>query len=184
MLKVCRKIVSILLIIHNKFINFIKLQMCAKCGKNVTFGKYSNITFKNLYIGNNVYFGPNTTILCSNAKVTIGDDVMFGPNVTIITGNHRTNLVGRTMISITENEKLPENDQEVEIKNDVWIGANAIILKGVTIGRGSIIGAGSVVTKNVPNYSIVGGNPAKLIKMRFTEKEIIKHEEILKKRGK
>ena len=53
----------------------------------------------------------------------------------------------------------------------------------MTIGHGAIIGARSVVTKDVPNYSVVGGNPAKLIKMRFTEKEIIKHEEILKKRG-
>ena len=63
MLKLCTKIVDILLIIHNKLKNIIKLQMCAKCGKKVIFSKYSNITYNNLYIGNNVYFGSNTTIL-------------------------------------------------------------------------------------------------------------------------
>lgn len=82
---------------------------------------------------------------------------MFGSNVTIITGNHRTDIIGKTMISVTINEKLPENDENVVINDDVWIGANAIILKGVTIGKGSVVGAGSVVTKDVPKYSIVGG---------------------------
>ena len=67
---------------------------------------------------------------------------MFGPNVTIITGNHRTDIIGKTMISVTINEKLPENDENVVINDDVWIGANAIILKGVTIGKGSVVGAG------------------------------------------
>ena len=65
--------------------------------------------------------------------------------------------------------KLPENDQPITIEDDVWIGANVIILKGVTIGRGSIVGAGSVVTSNIPRYSIAIGSPAKMIKQRFGE---------------
>jgi len=63
--------------------------------------------------------------------------------------------------------------QKVIIKNDVWIGANSVIMPGVTIGNGAIIGAGAVVTKNVPDYAIVAGVPAKIIKYRFSE-EIIK----------
>ena len=181
MLKIYRKFKSIKWILHNKFSNFFKLKMFEKCGKNVSVGQNSNITFENTIVGNNVYFGPNTTILSSNAKVVIGNDVMFGPNVTIITGNHRTDIIGKTMISVIINEKLPENDENVVINDDVWIGANAIILKGVTIGKGSVVGAGSVVTKDVPKYSIVGGNPAHIIKMRFTSDEIIRHEEILRK---
>ncbi len=92
---------------------------------------------------------------------------MFGPHVAVVTGDHRIDIPDRPMISIKDSEKLPENDQDVVIENDVWIGANATILKGVTIGTGSVICAGAVVTKDVPPYSIVGGVPAKLIKKRF-----------------
>lgn len=67
------------------------------------------------------------------------------------------------------------------IESDVWIGCNVTILKGVTIGRGSVIAAGAVVAKSCPPYSIVGGVPAKVIKERFTEEEIRKHEDILLK---
>lgn len=66
-----------------------------------------------------------------------------------------------------------QNYQKVIIKNDVWIGANSVIMPGVTIGNGAIIGAGAVVTKNVPDYAIVAGVPAKIIKYRFSE-DIIK----------
>lgn len=76
-------------------------------------------------------------------------------------------------------EKLPENDAPVVIEDDVWIGANVTILKGVTIGRGSVVAAGVVVTKSCPPYSIIGGVPAKVLKMRFTPEEIVKHESIL-----
>lgn len=65
-----------------------------------------------------------------------------------------------------------ERVQEIVIKNDVWIGANAVVMPGVTINDGAIIGAGAVVTKNVPAYAVVGGVPAKIIKYRFEEEEI------------
>lgn len=153
--------------------------MFKECGKNVIIGRNGSFIFKNISIGNDVSIGPNATIICSIAKVTIGNKVMFGPGVSIIAGGHRTDLVGRYMYDIKENEKLPENDKDIIIQDDVWIGANSIILKGVTIGKGSVIAAGSVVTHNVPNYSIVGGIPAKIIKMRFSDEEIKKHEDIL-----
>lgn len=77
------------------------------------------------------------------------------------------------------NDKLPENDAAVVIEDDVWTGANVTILKGVTIGRGSVVAAGAVVTKSWPPYSIIGGVPANVLKMRFTPAEIEKHERIL-----
>jgi len=118
-----------------------------------------------------------------NDNPYIGNYVMFGPSVTIRGGNHRTDVIGRHIYEIEESDKLPENDQDVVIEDGVWVGCNVIILKGVTIGRGAVVAAGSVVTKNVPPYSIVGGNPAKIIKCRFEEEQICKHEEILKNEG-
>lgn len=117
--------------------------------------------------------------MSTRAKIYIGDYVMTGPHITIITGDHRTDLIGRYMISVTDTEKLPENDADVVLSGDNWIGANVTILKGVTIGKGVIIAAGSVVTKDVPAYEIWGGIPAKKLKSRFTEAEITMHENII-----
>lgn len=112
-----------------------------------------------------------------------GKKVLFGPHPTIITGDHRIDVLGKYIADVTVEEKFVngENqyDQPVTIEDDVWCGANVTILKGVTIGRGSVVAAGAVVTKSFPPYSIIGGVPAKLLKMRFTEEEIKKHEEAL-----
>ena len=68
----------------------------------------------------------------------------------------------------------------VIIEDDVWIGTRAIILPGTRIGKGSIIGAGSVVTKDVPQYSIVGGNPARILKTRLPQQDTTSNAEFLK----
>ncbi|MBB6192835.1 acetyltransferase-like isoleucine patch superfamily enzyme [Sphingobium wenxiniae] len=72
-----------------------------------------------------------------------------------------------------------KDDPGVVIENDVWIGTRAI-LAGVAVGRGSVVAAGAAVTKNVPRYSIVGGNPAKLIRMRWDHQTFAQHETIMK----
>lgn len=149
------------------------------CGTNVSVGYNCIFIHSNIHIGNNVHIGNNANFIASISHIYIGSFVMFGPNVTIRGGNHRIDVVGRYMYDIKENEKLPENDQDVIIEDDVWVGCNVTILKGVRIGRGSVVAAGSVVTKSCQPYSIIGGNPAKLIKMRFIENEIIEHEKIL-----
>lgn len=76
-------------------------------------------------------------------------------------------------------EKLPESDLPVCVEDDVWVGTGAIILKGVVIGRGAIIAAGAVVTRDVPRYAILGGIPAKVIRMRWSDDQILKHEKML-----
>lgn len=134
------------------------LHLLKKHGSNVHISPPFNITWQNVTVGNNVYLGPNTMIVSTRAEVIMHDNIMFGPGVTIITGDHRFDILGRTMISITESEKLPENDKDVIINSDVWVGANVTILKGVTIGEGSIVAAGALVIKDVPEYSIVGGD--------------------------
>ena len=93
--------------------------------------------------------------------VTIGRDVMMGPEVVIYTSGHKHDDVNIPMMDQGDEQVKP-----VTIGNDVWIGRRVIIMPGVTIGNGVIIGAGAVVTKDVPDYAVVGGVPAKIIKMR------------------
>ena len=109
--------------------------------------------------------------------------MIFGPKPTIITGDHRIDVIGKHLIDVTVEEKYINGvnpyDQPVIIEDGCWIGANVTILKGVTIGRGSIVAAGAVVTKSCEPYSIIGGIPAKLLKMRFSPEQIAEHESIL-----
>ena len=79
--------------------------------------------------------------------------------------------------SLTKNDKIIQR-KKIIIGNDVFIGANAIILDGVTIGNGAIVGAGTVVTKNIPPYAIVAGSPMKIIRYRFNSTQIEKFENI------
>jgi acetyltransferase-like isoleucine patch superfamily enzyme len=96
-------------------------------------------------------------------------------------GDHNTSQLGKYMFDVTE--KLPENDVPIIIEDDVWIGTGAIILKGVTIGEGAIVAAGALVIKDVPPYSVVGGIPAKVLKLRFTEDQILEHKKNLNVRN-
>ena len=152
------------------------------CGRGVYLRPMSSDIkgLKNLSIGDGTSIPKGSTFYCTEAPLTIGKKVIFGPRPTIITGDHRIDIVGKHIIDVTVDEKLPENDLPVVIEDGVWIGANVTILKGVTIGRGSVVAAGAVVTKSCAPYSIIGGVPAKLIKMRFTEEEIEEHERKVK----
>lgn len=154
----------------------------AKCGNKVRLGRgFEAYGAKNIYMGNDISINNNALFMCTRAKVILEDHVMFGPHVTVITGSHRTDILGRYMTSIGNDEKLPENDQNIVFAGDNWIGTGATILKGVTIGKGAIVAAGAIVTHDVPEYSIVGGIPAKVIKMRFSDMELVKHKAALEK---
>lgn len=168
--------------INKLVISPLKQARFAECGKDVTIGTQSKFIYENIYCGNHVCIGRNAEFVCGRAKIVIGDHVMFGPHVFVITGAHRIDIIGRYMDEITNNEKLPENDKDVVFEGDNWIGTNAIILRGVTVGQGAVIAAGAVVTRDVPAYSVVAGCPAKVVKMRFTEDQIAQHKELLKDR--
>ncbi len=152
----------------------------AQCGKQVSIGrKFRAYGISNISLGSDVGLGESNTMMTARAKIRIGDHVMTGPNVTMITGGHRTDMVGRYMSTVTNAEKHPEDDCDIVLEGDNWIGANVTILRGVTIGRGAVIAAGAVVTKNVPPYEIWGGLPAHYIKARFDEDTLKEHIALL-----
>ena len=93
--------------------------------------------------------------------VTIGNDVMMGPEMVIYTSGHKTDRIDIPMRLQGGTEVEP-----VTIGNDVWIGRRVMIMPGVSIGNGCVIGAGTVVTKDVPDYCVVAGVPAKIVKER------------------
>lgn len=159
-----------------------QLSQFAEHGDHVSVGKGGDFIPSHIHCGHHVQIGPHASFMASIAHIHIGNYVLLGPSVTIRGGNHRTDVIGKHIYEVKENEKLPDNDEDVVIEDGVWVGCNAIILKGVTIGRGAVVAAGAVVTKDVPPYAIVGGNPAKIIKYRFTEEQIKEHERILKER--
>ena len=108
-------------------------------------------------------------------KLFIGKYCSIGPRVTfILTADHPTNYFSTYPWKVMNNKAQYEaiSKGDIVLGDDVWIGANSIILSGVNVGRGAVIAAGSIVTKNIPDYAIVAGNPAQIVKYRF-EKEII-----------
>lgn len=126
---------------------------------NVEQGAYFG-TGKNFTVGRYIGIGKNFKSL--NRVVTIDDYLMMGEDVLFLGGKHN---YSRTDIPI--GAQGTETDTPLHIAGDVWIGARAIVLPGCTrIGHGAIIGAGAVVTKDVPDWAVVGGNPAKVIKYR------------------
>ena len=134
-------------------------------------------------IGKATYISPYTTI---DSNVKIGRYCSIAPNVFIAPGEHYSTFitthpilfdsVWRKKISVHEKNEsvniIGRLNESTIIGNDVWIGLNAIIMRGIKIGDGAIVGAGAIVTKDVEPYSIVAGVPAKFIKYRFNKNEI------------
>lgn len=124
---------------------------------------------------------------CEIINTKIGSFCSIANNVKIGGAKHPIEWVGMSPVFYSGRDSVKkkfstfdrDEDKHSTIGNDVWIGANAIIIQGVNIGNGAVIGAGSVVTKDVPSYAIVAGNPAKIIRMRFGE-EIIEQLETIK----
>lgn len=114
---------------------------------------YANWGGKNVYMGNHVYANFNL-VLVDDAVIEIGDNVMIGPNVVLCTGTHP--------VSPRLRAKEAQYNKLVKVGSGVWIGANTMVMPGVTIGENSIIGAGSVVTKDIPANVIAFGNPCKV----------------------
>jgi acetyltransferase-like isoleucine patch superfamily enzyme len=127
---------------------------------------------KVIEFGDRVQFGPRCVVQCD---IRFGSHILIAGDVAFIGRNdHRFDVVGKTMWD------SPRGMSQVTVvEDDVWIGHSAIVLSGITIRHGSIVAAGAVVTSDVAPYSIVAGIPARTIRYRFSEDEIVQHEELL-----
>ena len=143
-----------------KWIRYICVKhIFCKCGKNVNVEHGARFgSGRNIRIGNNSGIGINADI---PANTIIGDNVMMGPYCYIGSMNHVFDSTEEPMIV-----QGSTNPKQTVIGNDVWIGRNVMMTPGRNIAEGSIIGMGCVLTKDFPPYSIVGGNPSKVIRSR------------------
>jgi acetyltransferase-like isoleucine patch superfamily enzyme len=114
-----------------------------------------------IVIGKRTAINEYNNLRAAGGDIRIGDYSQIAQFCTLVASNHTVDTSELMIDAPWETSK-----SSIEIAEDVWIGANCVILPGVTIGRGAVIGAGSVVTKSVPAYSIYVGNPAKLLRMR------------------
>ncbi len=148
------------------------LCLWARCIRGAICKRLFRYSGKSINIEKGAYFGDGSQIEIWNnsgigincrvvGPVKIGNDVMMGPEVVILTTHHRHD---RFDVPMRLQGNLPA--QPVIIGNDVWIGTRAIIMPGVRIGDGAIIGSSALVTKDVPDYAIVGGIPARIIRYR------------------
>lgn len=128
---------------------------------------------KIMTFGNNVQLGPHCHV---STDIHFGNDVLCAAQVSFIGKNEHLYSVAGTSVWNSPRGK----DTPTVVGNDVWIGHGAVIMGGVNIGDGAVIAAGSVVTRDVPSMTIVGGNPAKVIKNRFdNEADTSKHSQFL-----
>jgi len=190
MINFIREIIKVIYIKTYEVLALSKLQNANKTckfykGSNITnseFGKYNiifnDVLMDNCKIGDHTYIQKRSTIF--NVKIgkfcSIASNVSIGPGIHKIDGvsTHPVFFLKNTpLVKKFSSQDLFESSKRTVIGHDVWIGEKAIIIDGIEIGTGAIIAAGSVVTKNVEPYAIVGGVPAKLLKYRFNENEIV-----------
>lgn len=149
----------------------IKLWKKNKVSDNISIGALTSID-NNCTIGEYTYIG----LRCTISKANIGRYCSIGNNVSIGPGEHRLNWISTS--SFLYEDKMDWYDVltqgDVTIGNDVWIGTDSIIRRGITVGDGAVIGANSFVNFDVPPYAIVAGVPAQIIKYRFSEEVIQK----------
>lgn len=149
------------------------------CGKNSAIEFPCRIeSRKDVYLYENARIRNDVRIInAPGEKVIIKKYSVIAAGVTIITNSHRSTVgIPHFLLGASH---INDKSANVIIEEDVWIGANATIMSGVTLGRGCIVAAGAIVTKSVPPYALVAGSPAKIIAKKFFLEDILLHEKIL-----
>lgn len=162
-----RVILRLLTNIQVRYYKFISV------GKNFRIVGNCSVSKNTVEIGDHCFINKNCSL---TGYIKLGNFVMLAESVAMVGGDHNSESLEVPMIFAGR-----DKSRRIIVGDDVWIGHGAIIMHGVTIGDGAIIGAGSIVTKNIPPYSIAVGSPAKILRSRFSEKNRLIHEEMLKK---
>lgn len=148
-----------------------KVKLFKSCGINLLASfSTSHFSFNTIDIGNNVFIGSNAWF---SAHLSIGNNVMFGPSCKAIGGDHVFGVIGMSNRFLKPSSTSV--NKGITIEDEVWCGANVIILKGVILGMGSIIGAGAVVSRSTPPFTVNIGNPSKVVKLIFSDEQLIQH---------
>jgi len=139
-------------------------EMFAEIGENCYIEPplHANWAGKHVHFGNKVYANFNLTMV-DDTNIYVGDNVLFAPNVILTTATHPVHPPLRS--------RQGQYNAEIRIGNNVWLGAGAIVLPGITIGENSVIGAGSIVTKDIPPNVVAVGNPCKVMR-EISEKDM------------
>lgn len=142
-------------------------------GKNATLGIPADLKKpQNIYLYDHARLGRRSTIMTmGNSKFIMKRESGAAEGLTVITSNHKQQV--GTFRTVGNSDNIYK---DIIVEEDVWIGINVTLLAGAHIGRGAIIGACSVVTKEIPPYAVAVGNPAKVVKFKWSIDDIIKHE--------
>jgi acetyltransferase-like isoleucine patch superfamily enzyme len=158
--------------LHRRVVFLVQSDRSISIGSGVYIGANSVISVRNdsskeafmnsfLEIGTNTYIGENNNIRASGGTIKIGANCLISQNVTLVTTNHKIKKG-----FLINSQGWTQERNFIFIGDDVWIGANSVVLPGLNIGEGAVIAAGSVVTKDVEENAIVCGNPARFLKYR------------------
>lgn len=150
--------------LFGKFFRYLRYQCCRhiflECGRNVNVERGAYFASgSHLRIGNNSGIGINCHV---PSDIIIGENVMMGPNCYIFSANHAFNRIDIPMI-----EQGFNAPKKTIIENDVWIGRGVVFTPGRKVAHGTVVGAGCVLTKDFPEFSVIGGNPSRMIKSRI-----------------
>lgn len=145
-------------------------------GKNASLGIPADLKNpKNIYLYDFARIGRRSTIMTmGDSKFIMKKGCLTAEGLTVVTSNHHQHI-GKFLSGGNEDNVY----KDIIVEEDVWIGINVTLLSGAHVGRGAIIGACSVVTKEIPPYAIAVGNPAKVIKFKWSIEEIMEHERLL-----
>ena len=145
-------------------------------GKNASLARPCDLKNpKNIYLYDFARIGCRSTIMTmGNSKFIMKRGCLTAEGLVVVTSNHRQHIGQFLQGNNDDNEY-----KDIIVEEDVWIGINVTLLAGAHIGRGAIIGACSVVTKEIPPYAVAVGNPAKVIKFKWSIDDILKHERML-----
>ena len=163
--------------VRKRLLRLILDRRFAQLGKGATWDPTTSIImgYENIALGPGCFIGPFALLSdAEGVRIEIGGDTVIGPSLIVMAGDHEFSKAGQLFRGSD-----PGENQSVTIEENVWIGARVTVLKGVKIGRGAVVGAGSVVVKDVPAMTVAVGNPARVMRRRFSDVEESEHRRFL-----